>query len=41
MAITYPFIGLTIEWSPFIVFVFIGVLIFFFTLITRGKSEYL
>ena len=41
MAISYPFIGLLVEWNPFAVFILIGVLILFFTALTRVKNEYL
>ncbi|MBY8992634.1 MAG: MFS transporter [Candidatus Lokiarchaeota archaeon] len=41
MAISYPFIGLLVEWNPFVVFILIGVLILFFTTLTRVKNEYL
>jgi MFS family permease len=39
MAIAYPFIGLIVEWNPFIVFVIIGWLILFFTTLTQVKNE--
>ncbi len=41
MAVSYPFIGLLVELNPFFVFILIGVLILFFTALTRVKSEYL
>ena len=41
MAIAYPFIGLIVEWNPFVVFVIIGWLILFFTTLTLVKNEYL
>ncbi len=41
MAVTYPFIGLLVEWNPFVVFIIIGVLIIFFTTLTRVKNDYL
>ena len=41
MAVTYPFIGLLIEWNPFIVFIIVGALIIFFTTLTRVKNDYL
>jgi len=41
MAIAYPFIGLIVERNPFIVFIVIGIMILFFTLLTRVKNEYL
>ena len=41
MAVTYPFIGLFVEWNPFIVFIIIGALIIFFTTLTRVKNDYL
>ncbi|MFX0042070.1 MAG: MFS transporter [Candidatus Hodarchaeota archaeon] len=41
MAIAYPFIGLIVEWNPFVVFIIIGIMILFFTLFTRVKNEYL
>ncbi len=40
-AIIYPFVGLLVEWNIFYVFIITGVLILFFTLLTRSKSEYL
>ena len=41
MAIAYPFIGLIVEWNPFVVFIIIGIMILIFTLFTRVKNEYL
>jgi MFS family permease len=41
MAISYPFIGLIVEWNPFVVFLIIGWLILFFTTLTLVKNEYL
>ncbi len=41
MAIVYPFIGLIVEWNPFVVFIIIGMMILIFTLFTRVKNEYL
>jgi len=41
MAISYPFIGLIVEWNPFVVFILIGIMILIFTLFTRVKNEYL
>jgi len=35
MAIAYPFIGLIVERNPFIVFIVIGIMILFFTLLIR------
>ncbi|MFW9879294.1 MAG: MFS transporter [Candidatus Thorarchaeota archaeon] len=40
-ALIYPFVGLLVEWNIFIFFIMTGVLILFFTLLTRSKSEYL
>ncbi len=40
-AIIYPIVGLLVEWSVFSVFIMTGVLILFFTIFTRSKSEYL
>ncbi|MFX1418210.1 MAG: MFS transporter [Promethearchaeota archaeon] len=40
-AIIYPFVGLLVEWNIFIFFIMTGVLILFFTILTRSKSEYL
>jgi type III secretory pathway component EscS len=41
MALFYPFIGLIVEWNPFIVFIIIGILIMFFTALTRVKNNFL
>ncbi len=41
MALSYPFIGLIVEWNPFIVFIIIGILIMFFTALTRVKNDFL
>ncbi|MFW9821862.1 MAG: MFS transporter [Candidatus Thorarchaeota archaeon] len=41
MAISYPFIGLIVEWNPFFVFIIIGILILVFATATRVKNEYL
>jgi hypothetical protein len=40
-AVIYPFVGLLVEWSVFMVFILTGILILFFTVFTRSKSEYL
>lgn len=40
-AIIYPIVGLLVEWSVFSVFIMTGILILFFTIFTRSKSEYL
>ena len=40
-AIFYPIIGLLVEWSVFGVFIMTGIMIIFFTVFTRSKSEYL
>lgn len=40
-AIFYPIIGLLVEWNVFGVFVMTGVMIIFFSVFTRSKSEYL
>ncbi|UCC20974.1 MAG: MFS transporter [Promethearchaeota archaeon] len=40
-ALAYPFVGLIVEWNIFIFFIITGVLILFFTVLTRSKSEYL
>ncbi|MFX0104622.1 MAG: MFS transporter [Candidatus Hodarchaeota archaeon] len=40
-AIFYPFIGLLVEWSVFGVFIITGIMIIFFTVFTRSKSEFL
>jgi len=39
MALAFPFIGIIVEWNPLLVFIFIGVLILIFTLLTRVKNE--
>jgi MFS family permease len=41
MAVTYPLIGILVEWNPFVVFIIIGALIIFFTTLTRVKNDYL
>jgi len=40
-AIIYPFIGILVMWNIFALFIIIGILIIFFTVITRVKNEYL
>ncbi|MFX1378576.1 MAG: MFS transporter [Promethearchaeota archaeon] len=40
-AILYPVVGLLVELSVFYVFLITGILILFFTMLTRSKSEYL
>ena len=40
-AIFYPIIGLLVEWSVFGVFIMTGIMIIFFSVFTRSKSEYL
>lgn len=40
-AVIYPFIGIIVMWNIFALFIIIGIMIIFFTVITRVKSEYL
>ena len=39
MAVAFPFIGLIVEWNPLIVFIIIGIVVLFFTVLTRVKNE--
>jgi len=39
MAIAFPFIGLIVELNPFLVFIILGLVVLFFTIVKRIKNE--